>query len=87
MTSNGGALLLRQADRMLGLMAAVARGLADDRQRGKVRHQFVDMLRQLQQQLDHLRNHYQMNLPILHMFHLLLMPLLMFRIIQKQIQD
>ena len=45
-TSNGGALLLRQADRRLGLTAAVAQGLADDRQRGKVRHRFVDMLRQ-----------------------------------------
>ena len=45
-TSNGGVLLLRQADRVLGLTAAVARGLADDRQRGKVRHRFVDMLRQ-----------------------------------------
>ena len=27
-TSNGGALLLRQADRVLGLTAAVARGLS-----------------------------------------------------------
>ena len=45
-TSNGGVLLLRQADRVLGLTAAVARGLADDRQRGKVRHRFVDMVRQ-----------------------------------------
>ena len=46
MTSNGGVVLLRQADRRLDLTAAVARGLADDRQRGKVRHRFVDMLRQ-----------------------------------------
>ena len=45
-TSNGGVVLLRQADRRLDLTAAVARGLADDRQRGKVRHRFVDMLRQ-----------------------------------------
>lgn len=35
-TSNGGVLLLRQADRLLGLTAAVAHGLPDDRQRGKV---------------------------------------------------
>ncbi len=45
-TSNGGALLLRQADRVLGLTAAVARGLGDVRQRGKVRHRVADMLRQ-----------------------------------------
>jgi len=45
-TSNGGVLLLRQADRLLGLTAAVARGLGDGRQRGKVRHRLVDMLRQ-----------------------------------------
>ena len=45
-TSNGGVLLLRQADRRLGLTAAVARRLGDRRQRGKVRHRFVDMLRQ-----------------------------------------
>jgi len=45
-TSNGGVLLLRQADRVLGLTAAVARGLGDGRQRGKVRHRLVDMLRQ-----------------------------------------
>ena len=45
-TSNGGVVLLRRADRRLDLTAAVARGLADDRQRGKVRHRFVDMLRQ-----------------------------------------
>ncbi len=45
-TSNGGALLLRQADRLLGLSAAVARGLPEARQRGKVRHRLVDLLRQ-----------------------------------------
>ena len=45
-TSNGGALLLRQADRRLGLTAAVAGGLSDVRQRGKVKHRLVDMLRQ-----------------------------------------
>ena len=46
MTSNGGALLLRQADRRLGLTAAVARRLGDPRQRGKLRHSVVDMVRQ-----------------------------------------
>ena len=45
-TSNGGVLLLRQADRLLGLTAAVARGLPDIRQAGKVRHRLPDMLRQ-----------------------------------------
>ena len=45
-TSNGGVLLLRQADRLLGLAGQVARGLADERQPGKVRHRLIDMLRQ-----------------------------------------
>ena len=45
-TSNGGALLLRQADRRLGLTAAVARRLGDRRQRGKLRHGVADLLRQ-----------------------------------------
>ena len=45
-TSNGGALLLRQVDRRLGLTAAVAGALSDGRQRGKVKHRLVDMLRQ-----------------------------------------
>ncbi|MCH7942275.1 MAG: transposase, partial [Proteobacteria bacterium] len=45
-TSNGGVLLLRQADRLIGLTASVARRLSDTRQRGKVAHRFVDMLRQ-----------------------------------------
>ncbi len=45
-TSNGGTLLLRQADRRLGLMAAVARRLGDPRQRGKLRHGVADLLRQ-----------------------------------------
>ena len=45
-TSNGGVLLLRDADRRLGLTGAVAWGLADSRQHGKVRHRYVDMLRQ-----------------------------------------
>ena len=45
-TSNGGVLLLRQADRLVGLTGQVARGLADERQLGKVRHRLIDMLRQ-----------------------------------------
>ena len=45
-TSNGGALLLRAADRRLGLTAAVARRLGDPRQRGKLRHGVADLLRQ-----------------------------------------
>ena len=45
-TSNGGALLLRQADRRLGLTTAAARRLGDPRQRGKRRHSVADLLRQ-----------------------------------------
>lgn len=45
-TSNGGVLLLRQADRLSGLTASLAERLEDGRQRGKVEHRFVDMLRQ-----------------------------------------
>ena len=45
-TSNGGVLLLRQADRLSGLTACVARRLIDARQRGKVEHDFAAMLRQ-----------------------------------------
>jgi len=45
-TSNGGVLLLRQADRLLGLTTTVARRLADKRQRGKIEHEFSTMLRQ-----------------------------------------
>ena len=45
-SSNGGALLLREVDRRLGLTAQVARRLGERRQRGKVRHEVVTMLRQ-----------------------------------------
>ena len=45
-TSNGGVVLLRQADRVLGLTASVARCLIDARQTGKVEHGFTAMLRQ-----------------------------------------
>ena len=45
-SSNGGALLLREVDRRMGLTMAVARALGDRRQRGKVRHEVVTMVRQ-----------------------------------------
>ena len=45
-SSNGGALLLREVDRRLGLTARIARALGDRRQRGKVRHEVVTMVRQ-----------------------------------------
>lgn len=45
-TSNGGVVLLRQADRLLGLTSSVARRLDDARQQGKVAHGLKDMLRQ-----------------------------------------
>ena len=41
-----GALLLREVDRRLGLTERVARRLGDPRQRGKVRHEAVTMVRQ-----------------------------------------
>ena len=41
-----GALLLREVDRRLGLTGRVARWLGEHRQRGKVRHEVVTMLRQ-----------------------------------------
>ena len=43
---NGGALLLCEVDQRLGLTAAVARFFGDRRQRGKVRHRVLTMLRQ-----------------------------------------
>lgn len=45
-SSNGGVLLLRAADRRLGLMAAAARLLPDPRDRGRCRHSALDQLRQ-----------------------------------------
>ena len=45
-SSNGGVLLLGQADRLLGLTESVARRLPEWRQRGKLRHRLVDVLRQ-----------------------------------------
>ena len=45
-TSNGGALLLRQADRYLRLSAAVARALADPRRQASCVHDGLSLLRQ-----------------------------------------
>jgi len=45
-SSDGGLVLMREADRRLGLLSAVARGLDDRRQSGKVRHEAVTLLRQ-----------------------------------------
>ena len=45
-SSNAGALLLREVDRRVGLTSAVARALGDRRQRAKVRHDVVTMVRQ-----------------------------------------
>jgi len=45
-TSNGGVLLLKQADRKLGLTHAAARLIPDDRRKASVRHTMLQMLRQ-----------------------------------------
>jgi hypothetical protein len=45
-SSDGGAVLLKAADRGLGLTAALAAGLKDDRQEGKVRHELAELLTQ-----------------------------------------
>lgn len=45
-TSHGGVLLLRQADRASGLIASVASQLCEGRQRGKINHRIIHMLRQ-----------------------------------------
>ena len=45
-SSNGGALLLRELDRQMGLTARVARAVGDQRQRGKVVHKVETMIRQ-----------------------------------------
>ena len=45
-SSNGGALLLREVDRGLDLIARVTRALGSRRQLGKVRHGVVTMVRQ-----------------------------------------
>ena len=45
-TSNGGVLLLRRGGPAVGSDGGGGASLGDRRQRGKVRHRFVDMLRQ-----------------------------------------
>src|SRR5690606_41294419 len=45
-TSNGGVLLLRQAERRLGLLKAVAKALPDLRRQNSCEHSFLSMLRQ-----------------------------------------
>ena len=46
LSTEGGALLLRRMDARLGLSAAAARALGDERQPGKVRHDLASMLAQ-----------------------------------------
>jgi hypothetical protein len=45
-SSDGGLILMREMDRRLGLLNSVARRLGDERQKGKVRHEAVTLLRQ-----------------------------------------
>ena len=45
-SSDGGAVLLKAADRDLGLIASLAPCLKDDRQEGKIRHELDDLLTQ-----------------------------------------
>src|SRR5579864_9757996 len=45
-SSDGGAVLLKAADRQLGLTAALAACLKDERQEGKVRHELDELLTQ-----------------------------------------
>ena len=45
-SSDGGAVLLKAADRELGLITALAACLKDDRQEGKVRHEIEELLTQ-----------------------------------------
>ena len=45
-TSDGGSLLLRQADRLLGLTAQAAEALEDPRRKASCEHSLVDLLRQ-----------------------------------------
>lgn len=45
-SSDGGAVLLKAADRRLNLTARLAESLRDDRQPGKIAHEMVDLVRQ-----------------------------------------
>lgn len=46
LTSDAGLLLIRQADRRIGLTKAMSAGVADRRQQAKVEHTFGDMVRE-----------------------------------------
>ena len=45
-SSDGGAILLKAAERRLGLTSALAAGLRDDRQAGKVQHELRELITQ-----------------------------------------
>ena len=45
-SSDGGLILMREADRRLGFIKAVAARMSDKRQKGKVRHEAVTLIRQ-----------------------------------------
>ena len=45
-SSDGGALLLREVDRQLGLSESLAKAIADERRQSHVDHRLVDLLRQ-----------------------------------------
>jgi hypothetical protein len=45
-SSDGGAILLKAAERRLGLTSALAAGLRDDRQPGKVQHELRELITQ-----------------------------------------
>ena len=45
-SSDGGAILLQAAERRLGLTSALAAGLRDDRQPGKVQHELRELITQ-----------------------------------------
>jgi hypothetical protein len=45
-SSDGGLILMREADRRLGLIKSVAARIVDTRQKGKVRHEVATLLRQ-----------------------------------------
>lgn len=45
-SSDGGAVLLKAADRRLGLISRLAAALVDERQHGKARHAVQDLLTQ-----------------------------------------
>jgi hypothetical protein len=45
-SSDGGAILLQAAERRFGLTSALAAGLRDDRQPGKVQHELRELITQ-----------------------------------------